>query len=443
MTKDLPTFESEQTAASERGAQRRYRVLVLADSCNPDWPSLPVVGYKFVRALAEHADVTLVTQIRNKPSIERDGIGKATVRYVDSERVAAPLHRFASLIRGHQDKGWTIQMAMDYPAYLYFEHLAFSAERSAIQTGAYDLIHRVTPMTPAIPSPIARKSPVPFVLGPLNGNLPWPEFYSAERHREKEWLSRFRSAYKLLPYRMSTLRRSSAILAAFDHTVRDIAPQFLDKVINFPEVGIDPDLFRLAPRQPSERVTVLFAGRLVPYKLPEAVVRAFAASPILRKHRLVVVGDGPEREKLESLSEQHALGNCVEILGRRKQSEVGELMQRSHIFAFPSIRELGAGVVVEAMACGMACVAVDYGGPATLLADGRGVLVPVGPLDSIVENFKTALESLVSDQGRIKALGARAHSHALDYYSWDRKARKTVEIYDWVTKQRSTIPSFW
>jgi glycosyltransferase involved in cell wall biosynthesis len=158
---------------------------------------------------------------------------------------------------------------------------------------------------------------------------------------------------------------------------------------------------------------------------------------------LIVVGDGPEREKLESLSAQHGLESCVEILGRRSQSEVGELMQRSHIFAFPSIRELGAGVVVEAMACGMACVAVDYGGPATLLADGRGLLVPVGPLDSIVEHFKKALESLVSDQSKISDLGARAHSHALEYYSWDRKAQKTIEIYDWVTRKRPDIPSFW
>jgi glycosyltransferase involved in cell wall biosynthesis len=429
--------------SGNRVTQRRYRVLVLADSCNPDWPSLPVVGYKFVRALAEHADVTLITQIRNRPNIDRDGIGKATVRYVDSERVAAPLHRFASLIRGHQDKGWTIQMAMDYPAYLYFEHLAFAAERRAIRDGAYDLIHRVTPMTPAIPSPIARKSPIPFVLGPLNGNLPWPPFYAAERRREREWLSKFRSAYKLLPYRLSTLQRSSAILAAFEHTVSDIAPQFREKVINFPEVGIDPDLFRLSVRPPSERVTVLFAGRLVPYKLPEAVVRAFAASPILRKHRLVIVGDGPERQKLESLSAQHGLESCVEILGRRTQLEVSELMQRSHVFAFPSIRELGAGVVVEAMACGMACVAVDYGGPATLLADDRGLLVPVGPLDSIVENFKNALESLVSDQSKISELGARAHRHAIEFYSWDRKAQKTIEIYDWATKKRPDIPRFW
>jgi hypothetical protein len=47
------------------------RVLLLADSCNPDWPSLPIVGYKLALAIANHADVTLVTQVRNRAYCEK------------------------------------------------------------------------------------------------------------------------------------------------------------------------------------------------------------------------------------------------------------------------------------------------------------------------------------------------------------------------------------
>jgi len=53
-------------------------------------------------------------------------------------------------------------------------------------------------------------------------------------------------------------------------------------------------------------------------------------------------------------------------------------MSQAEILAFPSIRELGAGVVVEAMACGMACVVVDYGGPAMLVQQERGIKIPWG-----------------------------------------------------------------
>lgn len=65
------------------------RVLILADDCNPDWPSLPVVGYNAARAIAEHAEVVVATHIRNRSNIESVGFGRAQVIYVDNEYIAA------------------------------------------------------------------------------------------------------------------------------------------------------------------------------------------------------------------------------------------------------------------------------------------------------------------------------------------------------------------
>src|SRR6056297_3831872 len=71
------------------------RVLILAESCNPEWPSLPIVGYKYARALSQVADVTLVTHPRNREAIDKAGDFKAPITYIDNEWVAAPMHRFA------------------------------------------------------------------------------------------------------------------------------------------------------------------------------------------------------------------------------------------------------------------------------------------------------------------------------------------------------------
>jgi glycosyltransferase involved in cell wall biosynthesis len=419
------------------------RALLLADACNPQWPSLPVVGYKYARALAEHIDVTVVTQVRNRENIEKAGFGKAEVVYLDTEKVAAPIYKLAVLFRGGDTTGWTMQMAMDYPSYVAFELAAWKRFRTDLHGGRFDVVHRITPMSPTLPSSMAAKSPVPFLLGPLNGNLAWPRAFHTELRREREWLSHVRGAYKLLPYHRSTYKSSKAILAAFDHTMDDLSPQARQKAINFPEVGIDPQLFSLPQRQPRQRMTVLSVGRLVPYKLPEVVVRAFAQEPALRQHRLVVVGEGPERPRLEALVKEHNLGDCVEILGQRSQAEVGALMREAEILAFPSIRELGAGVVVEAMACGMACVVVDYGGPATLIGPDRGIKVAPTDKDTLVVRFAQELKALVADPARVERLGAAAHRHAMDHYSWAVKARKTLEIYQWALGQRAQKPDFW
>ncbi|MBV8884983.1 MAG: glycosyltransferase family 4 protein [Chroococcidiopsidaceae cyanobacterium CP_BM_RX_35] len=419
------------------------RVLLLADDCNPDWPSLPVVAYKFARAIANYVDAVVVTQIRNKPNIDRDGLGNAEVVYLDTERVAAPLYKLGWILSGGKDVGMTLQRAMGYPSYLVFEGYAWRRFKQDLYRGKFDLVHRITPMSPTQPSPIAKLSPIPFVLGPLNGNLPWPKQFQAEQKREREWLSNFRSAYKWLPYYRSTYRDSACILAAFEHTIADLPDSTKSKTINYPEVGIDPELFSCPNRHIREQMTVLFVGRLVPYKLPEVVIHAFATSPLLKRHQLLVVGEGPERPRLESIITEYGLAEYVKLTGKISQVEVGQLMRQAEIFAFPSIRELGAGVVVEAMACGMTCIVVDYGGPASLIDSNRGVKVPMGNRDALITSFREELEKLVNDSNKVEQLGKAAYLHAMEYYSWDVKAQKMLEIYNWVANRQDIKPDFW
>ncbi len=405
------------------------RVLILAEDCNPDWPSLPVVGYKFARAIAEQADVTLVTQIRNKPNIERDGCGNAKVIYLDTEKFAAPLYKFTTFLRGGDQTGWTTSAAMNYFHALYFEWAVWQQFQHQLKNHEFDVVHRLTPMSPTQPSLIATLSPVPFVLGPLNGGLPWPKQFQAELRREGEWLSYVRAVYRHLPFVQATYRKSAAILAAFEHTIADLPTRDRSKVIKFPEVGIDPQLFSAPNRPQRQQMTILFVGRLVPYKLPEVVVRTFVSSPLLREHRLIVVGDGPERSRLEDIIAEHHLEDCVQLVGRKFQVEVGQMMRDSEIFAFPSIRELGAGVVIEAMACGMAPVVVDYGGPADLVQPNCGVKVPMGNLNQLVQRFTAELENLVAHPDQVTAYGQASRQHAVTYYSWNAKANQIMHLY--------------
>ncbi len=131
------------------------RVLILADACNPDWPSLPIFGYKFACAIANHTDAVVVTQIRNKPNIDRDGMGKAEVVYVDTENIAAPIYKLATVLRGGEKVSWSLQMAMNYPSYLAFERAAWKHFQQDLQNGRFDLVHRITPVSPSLPSPMA------------------------------------------------------------------------------------------------------------------------------------------------------------------------------------------------------------------------------------------------------------------------------------------------
>lgn len=419
------------------------RVLMLAEICNPSWPSLPLLAYRLARELSERVELVVATQIRNRPAIEQEGLGHAQVLYFDTENIAAPMTKLGRFLRGGKDIGWTLQMLIDYPSHIAFERAVWKRFKADLRNGQFDLVHRLTPMTPTIPSYMASKCPVPFVIGPLNGGLPWPRYFTQELRREREILTYLREAYRLFPYYRSTYKKPQTILAAHAHTIRDLPVDSQSKTLNFPDTGYDPDLFPMVDRKPGDPMTILFAGRLVPYKQSVVVLQAFANSPLLQQHRLVIIGDGPERSRLEQIVQDHGLENCVELLRSVPYADFARVMQQADIFAFPSIRELGGNVILEAMAVGLTCVVVDYGGPGTFIDADRGVKVAMGDVPHLIREYQTTLEHLVTHPEEVVRLGKAAHDHVFKYYSWQARSQKMVEIYNWTLGRSDRKPDYW
>ncbi len=419
------------------------RALILAESCNPEWPSLPIVAHNACKAIADHAEVVVATHVRNRPVLEKTGVGGARVEYIDNEYLAAPMDRFSRFVRGGDHYAWTVAAALSWPIQITFEWEVWKRFKEELRRGEFDVVHRMTPMSPTLPSPLASWSPVPFILGPINGGLSWPPGYESELRREREYLRYIRGAYKLMPFYQQSIRDSRCILASFQHTIEELPAAAKGKTIDFPEVGIDPERFAWPGARPQrDQLTFLFAGRLVPYKCPDVAIEIFARSPALRRHRLVLVGEGTERPRLEALIREHKLEGTVELLGMRSQAEVGTLMREADLFLFPSVRELGAGAVVEAMACGCVPLVVNYGGPADLVTDATGIRIPIGSKQELVTHYIRKLEHLVEDREQISRMSRAAYERAVRYYSWDAKAKKTLEIYEWATGRRSEIPRF-
>ncbi len=412
-----------------------HRVLVLAESCNPEWPSLPIVGYKYARALAEAAEVTLVTHIRNRENIEKAADFGGRIVYIDNEWIAARMYKLAKILRGGNEVAWSTNQIMAFLPYVVFERQALRQFRGDLDRGAFDIVHRITPMSPTLPSYMAgRTGQVPFALGPLNGNLDWPEAFRGEQKREREGLRRLRDLYRFLPYTRTTFTRAAAVLAAFRHTMADLPRDVAGRVVSFPEIGFDPELFhddgRAVPFSGTGPKRFLFAGRLVPYKVPEAAVRAFAGSDILKEHVLDIIGDGPELPRLEAIVTEAGAGERIRFLGRKTQAEVAEAMRDADAFVFPSIRELGAGVVIEAMASGAVCMVTDYGAPGDLAAEGRGVRVTLQPMEGLVRDYRAAMERAVAEPAEMGSLAAAAKTYAETHFTWAAKARNTVAVYD-------------
>ena len=169
--------------------------------------------------------------------------------------------------------------------------------------------------------------------------------------------------------------------------------------------------------QASEREPELLAvARLVPQKGLDLLIRAFASlhESVRSGWRIVLVGDGPERDALEVLAQQQGIREQVVFEGF--QPDPLRYMQRASIFTLPSRFEGMPNALLEAMAAGLPSVVSDASpGPLEMVCDGRqGLVVP----NDDVEALADALQQLMRDQSLRERMGmeARTTLRALD---WD------------------------
>lgn len=141
-------------------------------------------------------------------------------------------------------------------------------------------------------------------------------------------------------------------------------------------------------------------------------------------------------ELLRGIVERENISGAVTFHGWVDHARVAEYLGRADVLGFPSVREFGGGVALEAMSMGVAPLIVDYGGPGELVSPATGIAVPMGNRREIVERVRAALERLVSRPELAREMGARGRARVARHFTWDAKAAREVELYEWLLRRR-------
>jgi glycosyltransferase involved in cell wall biosynthesis len=398
---------------------------------------MPYVTYSHAAALAELNDVTLLVRSPVEDAVRR---AKAPFRAIEAVRMPVLERIYAWSLRRIFKYNYDTQVltAFLYPFYLAFEWCAWRQLRRRIFAGEFDVVLRVLPMSPVLPSPFAfflRKGPIPFVIGPLNGGLPWPPGFS-QLDSQKEWVSNLRNLYRYLPFARSTYRHATAIIAASSQTYAECAA-YCDKLFFVPEPGIARSLCFGDTRssEPGTKLELIFVGGLVPRKACDLALRA--AAPLLRSDlaRFTVVGDGPERNRLEQLVKSLDIEKGVLFCGWLSHGEALRCMRSADVFVFPSVRDNGAGVVFEALGTGAVPVVADFGGPGDIVHSEVGYKVPLTNESEIVSQLQRVLSDLAGNRDLLNDLRQRGMSYARERLTWDAKAQSVTRILNWAVRQ--------
>lgn len=418
------------------------RILLLAETANPEWVSVPLIGWSLSQAISRQANTHIVTQVRNRQAFIRAGLVEGTdFTAIDNELIVSPLSKLAEKIRGGRGKGWTTSTAVSSLAYYSFELMVWRQFRERLVAGEFNIVHRVTPVSPTSQSLIAKKLAVlgiPFILGPLNGGVPWPARFMHRQEAENEWLSNFRWLHKMMPYYQSTRKYASAVICGSRHTYDEMPES--TKRIYLPENGVDLSRFSARPNQStSSRARAAFIGRLVPYKGADLLLRA--ASDLMRTDALElhIIGDGPQMPLLRTLAQELSLGTNLVFHGWVQHENIHEILQTCDFTVLPSIREFGGGVIIESMAMGVPAIVADYGGPAELVDPSRGIRVAFHDEASLIDGLKTAIFGLVHDRAQTRRLGEAGRAFVESHLTWDAKAKQILDVYAAVASDRTDL----
>jgi glycosyltransferase involved in cell wall biosynthesis len=412
----------------------RLRILVLGPDCTPERVSIALVTFSHAAALAQLHDVTLVA----RASVE-DGLRRSNAPFRAIEVIRTPLSDriwswiFRRILKSNSDS--QVRTALLYPFHIVFEWRAWRQVRRRIFAGEFDVVLRVVPITAVLPSPFAfflRKGPIPFVIGPINGGLPWPSGFG-QLEKQKEWVSGLRNLYRYLPFARSTYRHATAIIAASSQTYAEFLP-YRDKLFFVPENGIGRSTCSKDSRRPElgGKLELIFVGGLVPRKACDLALRA--AAPLLRNDlaHFSVVGDGPERSRLENLTRLLGIEKAVTFYGWLSHSEVLSRMRSADVFVFPSVRDFGGGVVFEALAAGAVPVVVDFGGPGDIIYPDVGCKVPLTNENDVVAEIEKTLANLANNRDLLNRLRQQGMAYAREHLTWDAKAQSTTHVLRWV-----------
>jgi len=175
--------------------------------------------------------------------------------------------------------------------------------------------------------------------------------------------------------------------------------------------------------------TVAFAGRLVREKGADVLVRAFArVVKELPDARLLLAGEGPERNHLKKLIANLNLSQSISMLGHLPHPELERKFSTAWVQAVPSLWEEPFGIVVaESMMRGTTVVASNSGGLTEIVKDGQtGILVPPGDDVALAE----ALVSLLRNRDLAEQMGRAGREVALTHFSETTFIDKFIRLYE-------------
>ena len=261
--------------------------------------------------------------------------------------------------------------------------------KELMKRNRFDLIntHFAIPSGPA-GQYLSRKYGIPNVLTILGGDIIDPSKFLSPHNTFllNQTVRKMLFGADRVVAESTDIKRNAQKYYGFDRQV-DIVPLGI-----YPNTH--PEMSRHALDLPSDKFVFVTIGRLVKRKNLEDLLHIFRDVQTSIPSILLVIGDGPEKDNIETLSRQLGIDKAVRLLGRVSDEEKFQYLAASDVYLSTAIHE-GFGIVfLEAMECGLPVISYDRGGQTDFLREGKtGHLIALGNKGNFALKLKELLNS--------------------------------------------------
>jgi glycosyltransferase involved in cell wall biosynthesis len=408
-------------------ARSRLRVLVCAYACEPKRGSEPGVGWNIVRLLAKRHDLWVVTRADHRPAIE------AELQLNPLPQVTFLYHRLPF----EMGAMWYRIPLIQLHYYLWQLSLYFMVAPLHREV-RFDLAHHVTYVRYWTPNAAALLG-IPFVFGPVGSAEAAPPGFVREfpiRSRMTEFL---RNAVRVVaehdPMLRATVRRSTVALATTSQTAAALRRLGATEIRLCPEVGLsEKEIADLAGYGAAGGPLRLLAiSRLVSWKGVHLSLYAFARADV-PDAEYWIVGDGPERDRLERIARELGIADRVRFFGHISRAEVMAKLSRCHALLHPSLHDGGGWACVEAMAAGRPVLCLDWGGPGEQVTSRTGWKIVPHSRDQVVCEMASIIREMAFDPAELVRFAPECRRHVSENFAWRDRIRFLCDLYDEVLR---------
>ena len=423
MTQGPPGARADLGEPATAGPARvPLRILLSAYSCAPNRGSEPGIGWNTAIELARDHDVWVVVKERHRAEIEQE------LAKNPRERLHFVYYDVPFPFRWTSRPGSRVQLH-----YYLWQYGVYPLARRLCREIDFDVACHVTWGRYWSPS-LFSLLPVPFVWSGVGGGEMVPPAMRAGMSLK----DRIVESLKAIPFRLyrfdplvrMTARRAALVLAPNKTSVERVAAiskrpvDYLETaVVDRAAVAMIDGLEEPAPRQSGEPVCFATLTRLIPWKGVHLGLEAFARLGDSRA-RYIVVGDGPERGRLEELARRLGIASQVEFRGNASRVDWMKALKECNAMVHPPLANSFNTIVLEAMLCGRPVITLKTDYLAEKLGEETPYFVDGSTTESAVAGLADAMRQVSERPAEARERGTRARQKALESFTWDARIER-------------------